>query len=298
MAMSVLDELVHMTVRIECDGGRSSGTGFIFNFCEREQDHVPAIVTNKHVITGAQLGIFRMTLAENGEPKYGEHVPVALDHFETRWVKHPNPDVDLAVFPIAPIIHAGHAQGRPLFYRAASKNVLADAAFLAELNAVEDIIMIGYPNGIWDKKNNLPIVRRGVTATPPYIDFEGRSEFLIDCACFPGSSGSPVLLYQMGSYLQKKDNRIARDGRIRLLGILWGGPQYLAPGVVQAVPIPTAVQQVAVSRIPNNLGYCVKAEQLLAFEDHFDELRAAQEQSTGQAQVEAAEDPSQVQAAE
>jgi hypothetical protein len=289
MAMSALDHLVHMTVRIECDGGRSSGTGFIFNFCDRGEVHIPAIVTNKHVIAGAQHGIFHMTVAENDEPKYGEHVPVTLDHFETRWVKHPSPDIDLAAFPIAPVLNAGRAKGTPLYYRAGSKDLIADAAFMNELNAIEDIVMVGYPNGLWDKKNNLPIARRGVTATPPYIDFEGRPEFMIDCACFPGSSGSPVLLYQIGAYLIKKENRVQPGGRIKLLGILWGGPQYLAPGVIHAVPIPTAVQQVAVSRIPNNLGYCVKAEQLLAFEEHFDRLLAAQEASKGEAKVEPAE---------
>jgi hypothetical protein len=45
------------------------------------------------------------------------------------------------------------------------------------------------------------------------------------------------------------------------------------------------------SRIPSNLGYCVKAEQLLAFEEHFDQLIAVQEQSrrAGRVEVEAAE---------
>jgi hypothetical protein len=293
MTMSALDQLVHMTVRIECDSGRSSGTGFIFNFCRQGHRRVPAIVTNKHVIAGASLGAFHMTVAENGEPKYGKHERIVVPDFEARWVKHPNPDVDLAAFPLAPVLLAGHAQGTPLFHKAAHRDVMADAAFMNELNAIEDVVMVGYPNGLWDEKNNLPIVRRGVTATPPYLDFEGRPEFMIDCACFPGSSGSPVFLYHIGSYVNKSKNKATLGSRIKLLGVLWGGPQYLAPGVIQAVPIPTAVQQVAVSRIPNNLGYCVKAEQLLAFEEHFDKLLAAEEASKGEAKVEPAEEPPQ-----
>lgn len=82
MAMSMLDQRIHMTVRIECDRGRSSGTGFIYNFCQQERTSLPAIVTNKHVIAGAQFGVFHMTVAENDEPKYGEHVQVALGDFE------------------------------------------------------------------------------------------------------------------------------------------------------------------------------------------------------------------------
>lgn len=52
--------------------------------------------------------------------------------------------------------------------------------------------MVGYPDGIWDEFNNQPIVRRGITATHPKNDFNGKGEFLIDAVCFPGSSGSPV----------------------------------------------------------------------------------------------------------
>jgi len=57
---------------------------------------------------------------------------------------------------------------------------------LGELSAIEDIIMIGYPDGIWDSINNQPIIRRGITATQPKNNFNGKQEFLIDAACFPG----------------------------------------------------------------------------------------------------------------
>ena len=60
--------------------------------------------------------------------------------------------------------------------------------------------------------------------------------------------------------------------RVKLLGVLWGGPQYTAEGEIKIVPVPTAVQPIALSRIPNNLGFCVKAEQLRAFENHFEKV--------------------------
>lgn len=56
---------------------------------------------------------------------------------------------------------------------------------LGELSAIEDIIMIGYPDGIWDSINNQPIIRRGITATQPKNNFNGKQEFLIDAACSP-----------------------------------------------------------------------------------------------------------------
>ena len=40
--------------------------------------------------------------------------------------------------------------------------------------------MIGYPNGLWDKVNGLPFFKRGMTATHPYINYNGREEFVMD----------------------------------------------------------------------------------------------------------------------
>jgi len=74
---------------------------------------------------------------------------------------------------------------------------------LAELDALEEVIFIGYPNGIWDRKNFLPIMRRGITATPVTVDFQGKKQFLIDASVFPGSSGSPVFILNVGMYTNK-----------------------------------------------------------------------------------------------
>ncbi len=63
--------------------------------------------------------------------------------------------------------------------------------------------MVGYPVGLWDSVNNMPILRRGSTATLLDWTYEGRQEFVIDAACFPGSSGSPVFKYTVGDYIQQ-----------------------------------------------------------------------------------------------
>jgi len=179
---------------------------------------------------------------------------------------------DLAVFPIAPLLVWLEENGHNPFYIAFDINILADDHFLASLSAIEDILMIGYPIGLWDSKHNFPIVRQGITATPTYIDFNGKSEFVIDCACFPGSSGSPVLLYNFGGYTDRDGNTFQGPSRIMLIGILYAGPQHTAQGEIHVMPIPTSVQPVAISRIPTNLGYCVKAVQLLHFEKHFQQV--------------------------
>ncbi|MCG8561917.1 MAG: serine protease [Hyphomicrobiales bacterium] len=270
------DQLIHTTVRIECckaDGTQIAGTGFVFNFCQRDEGSVPAIVTNRHVVEGAETGVFHMTLrGDDGGPRLGEYVEVPLEGIKTAWIGHPSTAIDLAAIPLAPVINWLHEDGKKAYYIGLHREFLADAEFMAELTAVEDVLMIGYPNGLWDSQHNLPIVRRGITATPPYVDFNGKPEFMIDCACFPGSSGSPVVLYNMGGHTKKSGAVVLGSGRVKLLGVLWGGPKHTARGDIEIVPVPSAVQPIALSPIPINLGYCVKADQLLAFEEYFEAL--------------------------
>ena len=62
MDLSLADQLCYSTVRIECTTsiGRSTGTGFFFNFLDNKETHqkVPCIVTNKHVVENAIDGFF------------------------------------------------------------------------------------------------------------------------------------------------------------------------------------------------------------------------------------------------
>lgn len=49
------EALAAATVRIECTvpQGTSTGTGFFYGFLKNGDQHVPAIVTNKHVVAGS-----------------------------------------------------------------------------------------------------------------------------------------------------------------------------------------------------------------------------------------------------
>lgn len=280
--MNIADQLVHTTTRVECQdaaGGISSGTGFFMNVGLDELNmHVPVLVTNKHVIKGALYGNFHLNVCDaQGQFLAGKHISFPIKNFENAWFPHPDPAVDLAVLPIAPFLEdvARRTQGLRAFTRPIERNALALADFSMELSAIEDVVMVGYPNGLWDSTNNMPILRRGVTATAPYLDFEGRKEIVIDCACFPGSSGSPVFLYNRGFYTAKNGDTYS-GGRVRLLGVLWGGPQHTATGTIRVMPVPTNNVPLAISNIPNNLGYIIKAEQLLVFESMFAQIIEAQ----------------------
>jgi hypothetical protein len=53
MHLSLSERLMHTTVRLECslkDGKCSTGTGFFFSFKKDNNQIIPLIITNKHVI--------------------------------------------------------------------------------------------------------------------------------------------------------------------------------------------------------------------------------------------------------
>ncbi len=264
------EQLTFSTVRIECrmsDGSTGTGTGFFYQCLENGEQHVPVIVTNKHVISGAVHGRFQLTLLKSdGIPDIGRYINIELDDFERQWIQHPDPSVDLCVMPIAPLLQEAGRSGHRFFHVNLDKRLIPTSDELANLGALEDVIMIGYPNGIWDSENNMPIIRRGVTATHPNLDYEGRKEFLIDAACFPGSSGSPVFLYNIGGWLSRSGINIG-GLRLKLLGLLYAGPQYTTTGEIRIVNVPTQQRTVAISSIPNNLGLIIKSARLQEMDD-------------------------------
>jgi len=87
-------------------------------------------------------------------------------------------------------------------------------------------------------------------------------------ACYPGSSGSPVFIYNEYGYSGRRGN-IIMGRRIIFLGILYAGAQHQIEGEIQVKKAPIARRQVAISNIPNNLGYIIKAERIYELENMF-----------------------------
>lgn len=275
---TISEHLLFSTVRIAVQfssGEEGTGTGFFFNFLVDEQTHIPAIITNKHVVAGAVTGSFQLHELDKTieEPKPSGYFTVDLEDFENRWISHPDNNVDLSAMLFQPLRSEAERQGKSIFNCAIDNRSILSKADLEELSAVEEVLMIGYPNGLWDEVNNLPLIRRGTTATHPAVDFQGRSTTVIDAACFPGSSGSPVLIVNEGMFPTKAG--ALAGTRVFLLGVLFSGPCITAQGEIVIQTIPTSQQPISLTRLMIHLGYIVQAKEIKVLGEHIKQILQA-----------------------
>lgn len=270
--LSPAEQLLLTTIRIETKTkeGISLGTGFFFEFKNNPQEHthIPVIVTNKHVIRGAVTGKLFFTLRDvEGTPLWDEHVEVELDQFEQRWIMHPEDDVDLCVLPIANIHQQIRKSQKELLYVTLTvRDIPSKEDIQKDFSRIEDITVVGYPDGMWDHINNIPIVRKGITATPLQVDFQNTPRFIIDAAIYGGSSGSPVFVFNQGSY-SSPEGGVHIGSRIKLVGVIYAVAQHAVSGELTIVDVPAAKVPVARTMIPNNLGIAIHARKILDFEN-------------------------------
>lgn len=251
------------TVRIECEtpGGVSVGTGFWFMFISDEtpERYAHLLVTNKHVVSdGVSIKVRVNTGNKPGEQL--SCVDLLIENLKEEVILHPSDDVDLCVIPVDCSLQKLHEQYSSLEISFLSnKNLLVPE----NISSIEDVYMTGYPSGLWDEKNNLPITRAGITASSFYDDWNGKTEFMIDMACFPGSSGSPVCIMNTGSYSTSGGLHIGN--RLYFLGVLYGGPMFQVNGSVDIINIPTTTPLISRTQQVMNLGLVIKAERLNDF---------------------------------
>ena len=260
---TVADLLIYSTARIKCSDGNeiSLGTGFFMSHRHNDQFYT-ALVTNKHVVRGyttANIELVRKD--ENGSPKDTDHITITLNNLQERCKYHPEKDTDICLIFFNDKIKELENQGLAPYYKCIGDNMILYPDDYASLTAIEDIIMIGYPSGIMDETNCKPVVRKGITATSLKLDYNGKPIFMIDAACFPGSSGSPVFLKKTGLEQEVTDGgfTLGVSAAYSLLGILYAGPTIKIDGKIVVKDIPTRAVPTAQMSTTMNLGYVVKA---------------------------------------
>lgn len=274
--LSLSELLAYSTVlvrTISANGQRGLGTGFIVNFCSSPTNYYPMIVSNKHVFDGVEKIHLEFTVCgTNGLPMQ-ETYSYEASMSDLHIVRHPvdADDGDVCAVFIGHIYKAATTLGKTLMvFPLYLCNVNIDS--LASASApLSQLVMIGYPAGMRDTVNNQPIFRTGIAATNPRLDYDGKKMFFVDMAVFPGSSGSPVILYNDGSLINPYTHSISIDGQPRyaLLGIV--SQQYRTVDKV-SYDNPKIANNLLLSasvNVPLNIGLVIKTERILELQRLF-----------------------------
>jgi hypothetical protein len=275
--------LLRNTVRIDVTftNGTGTGTGFMFSFLNTSNFSrgLPAIVTCRHVVKGAVQGklVFSQWSGDNSI-KDTNMVEYDIPDFESRWIGHPDTNVDLCILPIGELLRPAMEQNIRLDFKMMDSRFLPSKDEMASLSVFQEVKFIGYPVGLRDEKNNLPIVRRGMMASDPSVDYNGQTKFLIDAAVFPGSSGSPVFVADEGNYMNGRT--IVFGSRLKLIGIVSDAFEFNARGEVTIKEIPNAYDASLQMGIPINLGVAIKSERLKEFEPLLEAITHGNPQQT------------------
>lgn len=213
-------KLLFTTVPIwaEKQTGMKSATAFIYNarVGDRPEQSMPLLVMNYHVVENARRVAVEFVERKGNMPDTTKKLTVKID--PAQLMRYSDTEIDLAAIPIGPLLDLKANIGHPIFFWSIDPSLVPKPEVLGDLSAMEEIVFIGYPCGLRDEINSIPLIRYGITSTPVWNDFQGSPYFLIDAGVFPGSSGSPVFILNQGTYITKSGMKIG--SRILFLGIL------------------------------------------------------------------------------
>jgi V8-like Glu-specific endopeptidase len=190
MTVDLSLDLIQATVQVEQplgDGTRTVGTGFLISDPTPGGKPRTILVTANHVFRKmpgpiATIG-FRIENAD-GSWKYDPEPLKIRDGDKELWIHHPNRDV--AVIEI---------KAPPAFVKAAIPEgwLANDDTFSKEgLAPGDEMLALGFPEGLSANAAGFPILRSGRVASFPLAPSAAFPTFLLDFNVFPGNSGGPV----------------------------------------------------------------------------------------------------------
>jgi S1-C subfamily serine protease len=189
-------DLINATVQIEqptAAGRRTVGTGFLLDDPMPDGRPRTVLVTAAHVfelMPGDEARIGWRMQAPDGSWRYDPQSVRIRDHGRPLWTQNPGQDV-AALSLKAPAEFAKAAI--PLAW-------LADAKSFREYNIGpgDEMMTLGFPNGLSSNTAGFPILRSGRVASYPLSPVGEFPTFLIDLHVLPGNSGGPVFMAEYG----------------------------------------------------------------------------------------------------
>lgn len=262
--------LTRNTVRIAAGVSQgqlaSTGTGFFYQVTHPTSNLAKVLIlTNKHVVRGAAVVQFVLSSAPSVADLDAQHQPIGRTDHPVIWplagnlIEHPDQSIDLCAIDITIPYGQILQSGRQLRSMCIDSSWLPSQQDRIGLRDIERALVIGYPIGLWDEHNNMPIARQGSTATHPLAHYAGKRNFLIDVAAFQGSSGSPVFSYEAPMFRQP-DGSFTPGTKVNFIGVVWGVIERTVTGKLQAVEIPSALEHIPVLQSPLNLAIALHSD--------------------------------------
>ncbi len=175
----------------------SCASGFFYKL-KKDKLH---FITNRHVVIDVakghqpdelslELHVDRNNLYKKGLPYRialyeGKNGQTWIEHPQNKDVKNPTKMIDFVAIPIDEKEIISKYYFEPFEFRGYDET--------SNLSSWDNLIVIGFPEGYYDSKANLPIIRSANLASASFVPFNKEPKRLIDARLHKGTSGSPVL---------------------------------------------------------------------------------------------------------
>ena len=155
---------------------------------EGHKQYYHFIVTNRHVLKGSSELFLRQNYPS--VPKYPSGANLVTDAPIERWTVHPDPDIDVAVFPVQ---GSTELETGPVSFYGGTNTISRSELVKSEFREGNEVFVLGFPLAMVGGKKNYVIARQGIIARIQDWYEGGAKSYLIDSSIFPGNSGGPVL---------------------------------------------------------------------------------------------------------
>jgi len=203
------------------EGVKLSGTGFFV-----VKDRQLYFITNRHVIDiarqDAKYAGYVLDSIRFDVRKYDEKSRVVVaNSYEAGLYRLTVPDEDLD--DVACLSHIKLIGENAIVENAFPFELLADSYCLAhQMSVCDSVAIIGFPY-VYDRLNDLPVLRAGVISSDPRLDYSYDENFMGHVMAYEafstdGASGSPVIALQKGFSVGERLS--ASDGFFRPVKII------------------------------------------------------------------------------